>query len=224
MGDDLQHRTFSARLDCHYLLRLPETIDSQTLLVVTLHGFGQSPDMMLPLTGKMFGPHHAVAALQGPNQFFLNNKVQEVGYGWNTNRHAASAIRLHHDMVQQVLHDAGREYGIPPERRILVGFSQPVSLNYRFVATCPGAVRGVVGICGGLPGDWETGSYQPVTAAVLHIARKQDEWYPPAVTEQYGERLRLRVMDWEFHQLEGGHNFPSKGHAIAERWLERILR
>ena len=41
-----------------------------------------------------------------------------------------------------------------PDRalRILVGFSQSVSLNYRFAATCPDAVRGVIaGV--GLAGD-----------------------------------------------------------------------
>ena len=224
MSEVLQHRTFSARLDCHYLLKLPAKIDSHTLLVVALHGFGQSAEIMFALAEKMFGPRHLVAALQGPNQFFVDPKSMQVGYGWNTSRNAAGSIRLHHDMVTQVLNDAGREHGIPRDRRILVGFSQPVSLNYRFVATCPGEVRGVVGVCGGLPGDWETGIYQPVTASVLHIARRQDEWYPPNVTEQYSERLRLRVKDVEFHLLEGGHQFPSKGNVIVEGWLGRILR
>jgi predicted esterase len=224
MSEDLRHCTFSARLDCHYLLRQPNHVDPQTLLVVALHGFGQNAQMMLPLTARMFGPNHAIASLEGPNQFFLDSNVSRVGYGWNTNRHAASSIRLHHDMVQHVLNDAGREYGIPPSRRILVGFSQPVSLNYRFVATCPDQVRGVVGVCGGLPGDWETGVYQAVTASVLHIARREDEFYPPTVTEQYAGRLRIRVMDVEFHLMDGGHTFPSKGHPIAESWLERILR
>lgn len=221
---DPVHRTFSARLDCHYLLRLPEIIDTSSLLVVTLHGFGQSPEIMLPLTERMFGARHVIAALQGPNQFFLDRGTSHVGYGWITNRHSAASIRLHHDMVRHVLDEAGGEYGIPRERRILVGFSQSVGLNYRFVATYPESVHGLVAVCGGLPGDWETGSYQPVTAAVLHIARRQDEYYPPAVTEQYRERLRLRVMDLEFHQLDGGHQFPSKGNTIAEGWLRRILR
>src|SRR5205814_2381110 len=117
-------------------------------------------------------------SLEGPNQFFLDNGTSKVGYGWNTSRHPASSIRLHHDMVLHVLHEAGAEHGIGPERRILLGFSQPVSLNYRFAATHPDAIRGVAGICGGLPGDWETGSYRPVTAAALHIARREDEYYP----------------------------------------------
>ena len=89
-------------------------------------------------------------------------------------------------MLLHVTDEAGKEFGIPPERRVLVGFSQSVGLNYRFVATHPDAVRGVIGICGGLPGDWDDGAYQPVTAAVLHIARGGDEYYPPAVTEGYG--------------------------------------
>jgi predicted esterase len=226
MVDAVRHCTFSARLDCHYLVRAPDKIDARTLLVVTLHGFGQSPEAILPLTDKLVGRHHVVAALQGPNQFFLPQqagKGLEAGYCWGANRHAPGAIRLHHDMVLHVLHEAGREYGIPPERRLLVGFSQPVALNYRFVATHKNAVRGVIGLCGGIPGDWEQGSYQSVTSSVLHIARREDEYYPPAVTELYAEKLRMRVEDVEFHMLEGGHRFPSKGNVIVEGWLGRIL-
>ncbi|HEV2448515.1 MAG TPA: hypothetical protein VGS58_21430, partial [Candidatus Sulfopaludibacter sp.] len=200
---DIRHCSFSARLDCHYLLRAPETVGKHTLLVVALHGFSQNPDVMLRLTEGMFGPHHAIASLQGPNQFFVGTKNPDVGFGWGANRHAASAIRLHHDMVQHVLNEAGREHGIPPARRILVGFSQPVSYNYRFAATVPDAVRGVVGMCGGLPSDWETAAYQPVKAAFLHIARHDDEYYPPHVTGQYPARLRLRAADVEFHLLDG---------------------
>ena len=224
MPDGVLQRTFSARLDCRYLVRAPAERDSGTLLVVALHGFGQTPEGMLQLTGRMFDARHAIASIQGPNQFFLDAKAQDVGYGWITNRHPAASIRLHHDMVRHVLNEAGDEYGIPPERRILAGFSQSVSLNYRFAATDPDAVRGVVAVCGAVPGDWEGGQYQPVKAAVLHIARREDEFYPPAVTEQYPARLRLRIMDLEFHLLDGGHRMPSGGAAIVEGWLGRILR
>lgn len=227
MLDAARHCTFSARLDCHYLVRAPDVVDSRTLLFVALHGFGQTPETMLPLTEKLVGSEHVVAAVEAPHAFFLPGKPRahlNVGCCWATSRHAASAIRLHHEMAQHVLCEAGREYGIPPERRFLVGFSQPVSLNYRFAATCPGAVRGVIGLCGGVPSDWATGNYQRVTASVLHIARREDEYYPPSVTELYPEKLRLRVEDVEFHLIDGGHRFPSKGDAIVAGWLGRILR
>jgi predicted esterase len=224
---DVRHSTFSARLDCHYLTRPPRSIDARTLLVVTLHGFGQTPEQILPLTENLVGPGHVIAALEAPHRFYLPEGPggkREIGCCWATPRHAPESIRLHHEMVLHVLHEAGREYGIPPERRILVGFSQPVSLNYRFAATCPDAVRGVIGLCGGIPSDWEEGRYQPVRSAVLHIARREDGIYPPAVTELYAEKLRIRVEDVEFHMLEGGHRFPSKGNVIVEGWLGRILR
>ncbi len=221
--DAARHCTFSARLDCHYLLREPDAVDSGTLLVVALHGFAQTPETMLQLTEKMFGRQHVLASLEGPNQFFLGSGTAEVGCGWIASRHAPSAIRLHHDMVLHVLNEAGRENGIPPERRILVGFSQSVALNYRFAATGTDAVRGVVGVCGGLPGDWETAPYQPVRAAVLHLARREDQYYPPGVTEQYPGRLRIRVQDVEFHLLDGGHRVPSRGGPIVGAWLQRIL-
>jgi len=219
----MEHRTFSARLDCHYILRPPEGDDAGLVLAVALHGFGANPEVMLQLTSGMFGKQHAIASMQGPNQFFLSPGKPDAGFGWAAGRNGPSAVRLHHEMVLHVLDEAGREYGIPPERRILVGFSQPVSFNYRFAATCPDAVRGVIGLCGGIPTDWETCEYQPVRAAVLHIARDADEFYPASVTEQYPARLRMRISDLEFHLLDGGHRFPSKGAAIVERWLERIL-
>jgi predicted esterase len=97
-------------------------------------------------------------------------------------------------------------------------------MNYRFAATHPHAVRGVIGICGGVPKNWEEGPYQKVSAALLHIARKEDEFYAPAVTERYSDRLRLRADDVEFHMLEGGHRFPSKAGPIVEKWIGRVFR
>ena len=109
-----------------------------------------------------------------------------MGYGWATHKHPDSSVRLHHDMLLHVLNEAGREYGIPVSRRILAGFSQPVGMNYRFAATHPGEIRGVIGICGGIPRNWEEGPYQSrYSCGRLHIARREDEFYKPEVTERY---------------------------------------
>jgi predicted esterase len=217
-------RTFSARLDCHYLLQAPDLIDARTPLVVTLHGFGGNPETMLRLTARLFDTPPVIVALQGPYQFFLEARRQEVGYGWITNRSPAESIRLHRDMVSHVLDEAGRQFGIPPAQRLLVGFSQAVALNYRLVATCPGIARGVIAICGGLPGDWDQGPYQAVSAAVMHIARRQDEYYPSNVTEHYAERLRRHAADVECHLIDGGHQIPSNGNRLVGPWLQRILQ
>ena len=220
---DVDDQSFSARLDCHYLLLAPDCVDVHTPLVVALHGFGANPESMLHLAARLFANSAVIAALQGPYQFFLGPSTREVGYGWITNRRPAESIRLHHDMVLHVLAEAGRQFSIPPERRLLIGFSQSVALNYRFAATHPAAVRGVVGICGGLPSGWEEGEYQQVSASVLHISRTSDEYYPRSVTEHYPERLRRRAADVEFHLIEGKHQVPSDGGRIIGPWLARIL-
>jgi predicted esterase len=220
--ENTRHCSFTARLDCRYLVHAPPALDEHSLLVATLHGFSANPEAMLRLTAAMMGPRHVIAAIEGPNQFYLSMGSNDVGYGWATHKHPDSSVRLHHEMLLHVLNEAGREYGIPASRRILVGFSQPVGMNYRFAATHPSEIRGVIGICGGIPRNWEEGPYKPVTAAVLHIARREDEFYKPEVTELYAERLRLRAPDVEFHMLDGGHRIPSKARPIVDAWLARL--
>jgi predicted esterase len=212
-------RIFSARLDCRYLLRAGEPGGA---LVVALHGFGSNPVVMLRLTEMLVGTRHAIASLEAQSGFFLVED-RNVGYCWATNRRRADSVRLHHDMVRHTLEEAGSELGIPRERRVLLGFSQPVSINYRFAEANPGLARGVIGICGGLPGDWDDAAPHPIDAAILHIARRDDEYFPESATEQFPARLRLRCGDVEFHQLEGGHRVPSQGAPLIQDWLRRLL-
>jgi predicted esterase len=215
-------RTFSARLDCHYLLLPPPVLNPQTPLVITLHGFGSNPEAMLDLTARLFDPQPVIVSLQGPNQFFLGAGTREVGYGWITSRRPSESIRLHHEMVRHAAEETGREFGIPRERSFLCGFSQSVGLNYRFVATYTDLFRGVIAICGGLPGDWDGENSLRVPASVLHIARRSDPYYPPEVTCGYAERLRQRAADVEFHLIEGGHQIPSGGQKIVGPWIRRL--
>ncbi len=221
-SEAIEHRTFSVRMDCHYLVRAPQEVTASTLLVTTLHGFGQNPEVMLQLTESLLGSKHLIAALQAPSQFYLAQQSNEVGYCWATHKHSDSSVRMHHEMLLYVFEAVEREWSIPAARRLLVGFSQPVGMNYRFAATYPEAVRGVMGLCGGVPKNWEEGPYQKVSAALLHIARREDEFYPPSVTEHYGGRLRRRADDVEFHMLEGGHRFPSKAGPVVEKWIGRL--
>jgi len=224
-SETVERRSFEAKIDCRYLLQAPAHTDDRTLLALALHGYGSTPEVMLRLTRTMFGPGPIVASLQAPSAFYPSNLAgSPVGYSWATSADTQSAVRLHHQMLLQVIGELSERFHVGPERRIVVGFSQPVGLNYRFAATHPDAVRGVIGVCGGVPKNWEDGDYGKVSAALLHIARREDEIFPPAVTAKYAERLRLRAKDVEFHLLEGGHKFPSKGGPIVERWIERVVR
>jgi predicted esterase len=65
--------------------------------------------------------------------------------------------------------------------------------------------------------------HQQIDASVLHIAARQDEYYPPSVTESYPERLRRHAADVEFHLIDGGHRMPGSARAIVTPWLRHIL-
>jgi predicted esterase len=98
-----------------------------------------------------------------------------------------------------------------------------VALNYRLASTYPDAIRGVIAICGGLPGDWDTSAYQPIRASVLHIASREDEYYPLDKTEAYPETLRRHAADVEFQLTDGGHRMPGSASGVVMPWLRRIL-
>jgi len=222
--ETVERHSFEARLECNYLLQTPALVNDKTLLVFTLHGHGSNPDVMLRLTTNLLGPSHVIASLQAPSQFYLSQTPDSpVGYSWATHAHSQSSVRLHHEILLHVMRELSNRFSIGAGRRLVVGFSQPVGLNYRFAATYPAEVRGVIGICGGVPKNWEEGEYDRVSAALLHIARREDEIFPPALSEKYEGRLRHRANDVEFHMLEGGHRFPSKGRPIVEEWLARVF-
>src|ERR1700730_10786581 len=68
---NLERHTFTAKLDCRYLLHVPEKVDEGTVVVLTLHGYSSNPQTMLQLTSGLVGTRHVIAALQAPNQHYL---------------------------------------------------------------------------------------------------------------------------------------------------------
>ncbi len=222
-----EQHTFLSPLECRYLLQIPEHPSAQPLVVVALHGYSSNPEAMLRLTSGLVGDRHIIASIQAPNQHYVADGLptaQSVaGYNWGIRPHWESSVLLHHQMLRQVLKALRERFEVGSDRCLLVGFSQPVGLNYRFVGTHPDEVAGVIGICGGVPRDWQEDKYQPVPAALLHISRDEDPIYPVAVANTFAERLRYRAKDVEFHLIPGPHRFPSKGRHIVGPWLKRVF-
>jgi predicted esterase len=222
-----EQHTFRAELECRYLLHTPPVLDRNPLLVITLHGYSSNPEDMLRLTRALLGDRYVIAALQAPNQHYVSDglpdKQSVPGYNWGISGHWDASVRLHHDMLLQTLAALRERFEVSKDRCLLMGFSQPVGLNYRFAGTHPGEVGGILGICGGVPRDWQEDKYRHVQAAVLHISRDQDQYYPNEVVKTFPEKLRLHAGDVEFHLLEGPHRFPSKAGAVVRPWIERVF-
>jgi phospholipase/carboxylesterase len=220
--EPVEHR-LPAQINLYYDLIAGPTKTAP--LLIALHGYGASKRHALR-EAKLIAPgNFALAALQGPHQHLREPKEKggplRFGFGWLTSYRPEESVALHHQALLQMI-DFLIKGGVADRDRIfLLGFSQSCALNYRFAFTHSAILRGVIGICGGLPGDWElSDGYKQTAAAVFHLAGTRDEFYPPARVENYSSQLRQRASDVEFCSYDAGHEISPQMRADIQPWLK----
>ena len=216
-------RRLVAKINLYYDLQVSDRPTAP--LLIALHGYGANKRQIMREARQMAPPNFAIAAMQGFHQHMKEPKEPggplRFGFGWLTNFHSEESVAIHHQAVLDLIAELAAERTADPQKVFLLGFSQSCALNYRFAFTHTDALRGVIGICGGLPGDWQTNdSYKPTSAAVFHLAGSQDEFYTPARVAGYAEQLRQRASDVTFTSYEVGHDFAPEMRADIRAWLE----
>lgn len=216
-------RTIKAEVKIYYDLQAPQKTPAP--LLIALHGYGASKRQMMREARVMAPPDFAIAAIQGPHQHMKEPKEPggplRFGFGWLTNFHPEESVAIHHQAVLDLIETVAAEGIVDRQKIFLLGFSQSCALNYRFAFTHANQLRGVIGICGGLPGDWQTNeSYRSTNAAVFHLAGNQDEFYTPARVADYAEQLRQRAGDVRFKSYEAGHDLVPEMREDVHAWLE----
>lgn len=217
-------RSLSAEIKVYYDVRKPET--SPAPLLVALHGYGANKTQMMREAQQMAPKNFAIASLQGFHQHLKEPKEPggplRFGFGWLTNFHAEESVAIHHQALLSLIKELTDEGVADAKQVFLLGFSQTCALNYRFAFRHPNHLRGVIGICGGLPGDWETSeAYKPTEAAVLHLAGTRDEYYSTARVADYQERLRLRAKNVEFRNYDAAHEIVPAMREDVGAWLDK---
>lgn len=216
-------RSVAAKINLYYDLQRSEL--SPAPLLIALHGYGANKRQMMREARQMAPPKFAIAAMQGLHQHMKAPKEAggplRFGFGWLTNFHPEESVAIHHQAVLDLIATLTADHVADPQNVFLLGFSQSCALNYRFAFTHTDVLRGVIGICGGLPGDWQTNqSYSKTGTAVFHLAGNHDEFYPPERVGNYAEQLRLRASDVTFKGYEGGHDFVPEMQGDIRAWLE----
>lgn len=216
-------RTLKVEISLHYDLH--RSAQSPTPLLIALHGYGANKRQMMREAKQMAPPNFAIASLQGPHQHLKEPKEPggplRFGFGWLTNFKSEDSVAVHHQALLDLVNALSAEGVADPQRVFLLGFSQSCALNYRFAFAHPNVLSGVVGICGGLPGDWETNeTYRPTEAAVFHLAGKLDEFYPPERVVDYEQGLRLRASNVRFQSYEAAHEIVPGMRSDVRTWLE----
>lgn len=215
-------RSLKAEIKLYYDLHKPDVLPAP--LLIALHGYGANKRQMMREAQQMAPETFAIASLQGFHQHLKEPKEQggplRFGFGWLTNFHSKESVAIHHQGLLDLVQTLTDEYVVDPKRVFLLGFSQTCALNYRFTFTYPKFLCGVIGICGGLPGDWETSEiYKPTEAPVFHLAGTRDEFYPPSRVVDYEQRLRLRASNVKFESYEAGHEIVPAMRGDVTAWL-----
>jgi len=197
-------------------------------LLIALHGYGANKRQMMREARQMAPDNCVIASLQGFHQHLKDPKEPggplRFGFGWLTNFRPEESVKMHHQAILDVTAKLVDAELVDSRKIFLLGFSQSCAVNYRFAFTHPNHLRGVAGICGGLPGDWETSElYQPTDAAVFHLAGNTDEFYPPSRVSDYSERLHLRARHVEFKTYDAGHEIVPAMREDIRRWLHRNI-
>ena len=217
-------RSLKTEIKLYYDLHLPEIQPAP--LLIALHGYGASKRQMMREARQMAPANFAIAALQGFHQHMKEPKEPggslRFGFGWLTNFRPEESVALHHQALVDLIHILSGKGVADPQRIFLLGFSQSCALNYRFVFTHPNHLRGVIGICGGIPGDWEASeTYKATETAVFHLAGTRDEFYPPERVSDYADRLRLRARNVVFESYDAAHEIVPAMRDDVHAWLER---
>jgi phospholipase/carboxylesterase len=214
-------RSLTAQIKLYYDVIAATTAPAP--LLIALHGYGASKWHGMR-EAKLTAPEgFALAALQGPHQHLREPKQPggplRYGFGWLSSYRPEESVAIHHQALLEIIASLVDE-GVADRRRIfLLGFSQSCALNYRFAFTYPNILRGVIGVAGGIPGDWPSESYQQTKAAVFHLAGERDEYYPPSRVENYGAQLRQRATDVEFRSYDAGHEISPAMRNDMKDWL-----
>jgi predicted esterase len=219
-----ENLTVTTDINLYYDLLVPENTDEPAPLLLALHGYGESKRRMMREAQQMAPEGFAIAALQAPYQHIIPPKEPtdplRFGFGWLTNYRPGESIALHHKFVLDVIEKLVAE-GVADEKKIfLLGFSQTSALNFKFAFTHPEILRGVAGLCGGVPGDLETNElYRETGADVFYLYGTQDKFYPLEKFQEFAQRLSRYAKNLRHKQYEAPHEITPEMRADIKAWL-----
>ena len=215
-------RPLAARINLYYDLHT--TVPGPAPLLIALHGYGANKRQMMREAQRMAPEGFAIASLQGFHQHIREPREAggplRFGFGWLTNFRPEESVAVHHQALKDLLSLLVQEGVADSTQIFLLGFSQSCALNYRFAFTYPERLKGVIGICGGIPRDWQTNQgYHGSELKVFHLAGTRDEFYTPERVGDYKTQLETRARNVTFKNYDAAHEIVPEMREDIRQWL-----
>ena len=192
-------------------------------LLIALHGYEGNKESMMAMAQRVNSRDLIIASIQAPHAFLVpsieNRDQRRVGFGWMLHYKPEDSLRTHHETILSTIAETAAEFPIDRSAVFLMGFSQSVAMNYRFAFSHPGTIKGIVAICGGIPGDWDEDKYEKSETDVLIVAGEKDQFYPKERTATFGEAIARRAKAVDYRLYPTGHVFPRESVELINEWL-----
>ncbi|HNQ14811.1 MAG TPA: hypothetical protein PKM58_04555 [Pyrinomonadaceae bacterium] len=214
--------SFSTKIKLYYDVSVPENSTGPAPLLLAVHGYGAHKRYMMREAQAVAPEGFVLGSVQGPHQHFRSTgNGYRVGFGWLTDHRPDESVTIHHDFLNHVIGKLVGEEIVDPGRIYLFGFSQACALNFRFALTFPTVARGIVGVCGGVPGDLESNDkFEPITGDVFYLYNTNDEFYPLDKYVEYARRLQPFAPKLTTKVYESKHEIVDPMRDDIRAWLK----
>ncbi|HMJ09738.1 MAG TPA: hypothetical protein VK468_12075, partial [Pyrinomonadaceae bacterium] len=89
--------------------------------------------------------------------------------------------------------------------------------------TFPETLKGIIGVCGGIPGDLETNpTYQPFSAETFYLYGDDDEFYTQEQFRDFDAKLRERIPNYGSKHYAAKHEITQEMREDMRDWLRRL--
>ena len=212
----------TAEIKLYYDLFIPENAPRNAPLLLAVHGYGAHKRYMMREAQAVAPDGFVIASIQAPNQHFRpTDNGYKIGFGWLTDYKSAESVALHHNFVLEIIEKLAAEQIIDAGQVYLFGFSQACALNFRFAFTFPESMRGVVGVCGGIPGDLETNErYRPTNAETFYLYNDDDEFYPLEKYQGFVAKLDAFLPNFDSKLYQSKHEIIQPMRDDIKGWLK----
>ncbi|MBK8465688.1 MAG: hypothetical protein IPL32_07640 [Chloracidobacterium sp.] len=221
--DDLQtDLSLTAQIELYYDLFIPENLSKPAPLLIAVHGYGAHKRYMMREARAVAGDGFVVASIQAPHPHYraLPDGGYRIGYGWLSDERPEQHVGLHHKFVLDVIDKLVGDGLVDPDRVFMYGFSQACALNFRFAFTYPDVLSGIIGVCGGIPGDLDTNPiYKPFSAETLYLYGDDDEFYTQEQFAAFNEKLTAMLPHYRSKHYSAKHEITDEMRADIREWL-----
>ena len=210
-----------AEISLYYDLYVPGSAAVPAPLLIAVHGYGAHKRYMMREARLVAPDNFVIASIQAPHPHFRRtDDGYRVGFGWLSDERPEEHIQLHQKFVLDLIGKLSADGLIDEDRVFIYGFSQACALNFRLAFTYPELLAGIIGVCGGIPGDLDSNpAYRPAPAAAFYLFGDDDEFYTQEQFAKYNERLAEYLPNYRSEHYRAKHEITEEMRRDIRQFL-----